>query len=83
MENYNIYSYRLLIISKKFIFALNSKYSYNITTMSSTTKSTVKYWLYFAVSLILTIGFLIILPEWFWVMLPFLLTYFVQAMDWM
>ncbi|MDB9914357.1 hypothetical protein OAD00_00730 [Saprospiraceae bacterium] len=42
-----------------------------------------KYWLYFAVSLLLTIGFLIILPEWFWVMLPFLLTYFVQAMDWM
>jgi len=51
--------------------------------MSTTTKSTVKYWLYFAVSLLLTIGFLIILPEWFWVMLPFLLTYFVQAMDWM
>ena len=49
--------------------------------MSTQEKSTRKYWLYFIVSTLVMIGFLIILPEWFWVVLPFSLTYLVLAFD--
>ena len=48
----------------------------------NTKKSTKTYWLLFFVSLLFMIGFLILLPEWFWVMLPFVGTAFVYAMDW-
>jgi len=51
--------------------------------MSDQTKSLGKYWIIFFISLIAMIAFLIILPEWFWVTLPFVFTYFVLAMDWM
>jgi hypothetical protein len=44
--------------------------------------STKKYWLYFMISMVAMIAFLILLPEWFWVMLPFVGTSFVYAMDW-
>lgn len=50
--------------------------------MSSQTNSRGKYWMMTMISLIGTILFLIFLPEWFWVMLPFLGTAFVYAMDW-
>jgi hypothetical protein len=50
--------------------------------MTTAEKDLKKYWVMFAVSLLLTIGFLIVLPEWFWVMLPPLLTSFVLAKDW-
>jgi len=50
--------------------------------MNTETTSKGKFWLAFLVSLVLTIAFLIFLPEWFWVMLPFLFTSFVGAMDW-
>lgn len=40
-------------------------------------------WIIFAVSLVVTIGFLIVDPTWFWVTLPFVLTYFVKAIDYM
>jgi len=50
--------------------------------MSNENKSLAKYWLMFLVSLAICIGFLILLPEWFWVTLPFVFTYFVLAMDW-
>ena len=49
----------------------------------ATTTSTGKYWIYFFISLIVTIGFLIVLPEWFWVVLPFLFTALVKAFDWL
>jgi hypothetical protein len=51
--------------------------------MSTNEKSLGKYWAYFAISVALTIVFLLVRPEWFWVMLPFVCTYFIQALDWM
>lgn len=51
------------------------------TTMATAT-STGKYWIMTLVSFVVTVGFLIIAPEWFWVPLPFLLTGFVKAMNW-
>jgi len=50
--------------------------------MSTETKSTRTYWMFFFISLLATLGFLLLLPEWFWVTLPFLFTSFVYAMDW-
>jgi len=38
-----------------------------------------KYWLITLVSAAACIGLLIFSPEWFWLTLPFLLTYFVKA----
>lgn len=49
--------------------------------MASKSNSTGKYWLYFIISLIAMIALLIFRPEWFWVALPFVLTYLVYAMD--
>ena len=50
--------------------------------MADQTKSLGKNWLIFFVSFIAMIAFLVVLPEWFWVTLPFVFTYFVLAMDW-
>ncbi|MEE9438229.1 MAG: hypothetical protein V3V14_04465 [Saprospiraceae bacterium] len=51
--------------------------------MSSTKSATGKWWIYFFLSLALTIVFLVLWPEWFWVVLPFLFTSLVKAFDWM
>jgi len=51
--------------------------------MSTASKDTKKHWMIFALSMVATVAFLIILPEWFWVMLPFVFTSFIQGMDWM
>ena len=51
--------------------------------MNTQSADTKKWWLFTLISLVGTIGFLILLPEWFWVMLPFLFTAFIKAMDWM
>ncbi|MCB0645177.1 MAG: hypothetical protein KDC49_00850 [Saprospiraceae bacterium] len=51
--------------------------------MTSSNTDLKKYWLYFFVSVLATIAFLIFKPEWFWVMLPFVFTYFVQAKNWL
>jgi hypothetical protein len=40
-------------------------------------------WTIFLVTLVITLGFLIFEPTWFWVFLPFVLTYFVKAIDYM
>ena len=40
-------------------------------------------WIIFAVALVATIGFLIVNPTWFWVTLPFVLTFFVKAIGYM
>jgi len=53
-----------------------------ILTMSDTSNSVGKYWLMFLISLVACILFLIFLPEWFWVTLPFLFTGFVYGMRW-
>ncbi|MDA8692562.1 hypothetical protein N9L92_00760 [Saprospiraceae bacterium] len=44
--------------------------------------STKTYWLIFIISMIGMIAFLVFLTPWFWVMLPFVGTSFVYAMDW-
>ncbi|HLO56337.1 MAG TPA: hypothetical protein VK169_18720 [Saprospiraceae bacterium] len=51
--------------------------------MTSSTESVRLYWIYTILSLAGTVAFLMIKPEWFWVMLPPLLTYFIKAMKWM
>jgi hypothetical protein len=45
------------------------------------TRSTSKYWLYFFVSLIAMIAMIIFVPAYFWLLLPFVVTYFTMAMD--
>lgn len=48
---------------------------------NTTKKSTGKYAALFFISLLACIAFLIFLPEWFWVTLPFVFTYLTQAFD--
>ena len=45
------------------------------------TKETKKYWGLFVVSTIIMIAMLIWLNEWFWLALPFSLTYLVKALN--
>ncbi|MGK0364286.1 MAG: hypothetical protein ACI85O_001343 [Saprospiraceae bacterium] len=45
------------------------------------TASKAKYWLYFLISTAAMIALLIFIPEWFWLALPFSLTYLAAAMD--
>lgn len=52
-------------------------------TTESATKSAGLDWIIFFVSLIVTIALLIFYPQWFWVPLPFVLTYLVKALDMM
>jgi len=47
----------------------------------SNSKSFAFDWLMTLASLAAIIVFLMVLPEWFWVALPFFLTYFVKALD--
>lgn len=41
------------------------------------------YWLITLVSLVACVALIILAPEWFWITLPFLLTYFVKAIGMM
>jgi hypothetical protein len=41
------------------------------------------YWLITFVSLIACVALLLLAPEWFWLTLPFLFTYFVKAIGMM
>lgn len=42
-------------------------------------ESVTKYWVFFAISVIVQLVFLIWIREYFWVVLPFLLTSFCKA----
>ena len=42
-------------------------------------ESTRMDWILFAVSLVVTIAMLIFIPAWFWLGLPFVLTYLVKG----
>lgn len=44
-------------------------------------KSTSKYWLYFFISLVVIIAMLIWVRAYFWVALPFVVTFFVKALN--
>ena len=50
---------------------------------SESNKSHSLDWIIFFVTLVITVAFLIFNPTWFWVFLPFVLTYFVKAIDYM
>ena len=41
------------------------------------------YWLITLVSLVACVALIILSPEWFWLTLPFLLTFFVKAIGMM
>lgn len=47
------------------------------------TESRKSDWLYFLISLAVMIGIFMVATPWFWVGLPFVLTYFVKGMNWM
>lgn len=50
--------------------------------MTETAQSSNKSdWLIFLVSLVITVALLVWSPEWFWVTLPFVLTYLVKALN--
>ena len=49
--------------------------------MSEATTSKTKYWVLAGISTVVTLLLLIFANQWFWVGLPFMLTYLVQAMD--
>ena len=40
-----------------------------------------KYWLYFFISTAIMLAMMVFLPGWFWVVIPFVCTYLVQAFD--
>ncbi len=48
--------------------------------MAATTTDTKKYWLFFLISLVIFLFMLVFVNEWFWVAMPFMLTYLVLAM---
>lgn len=49
--------------------------------MTERNESHGKDWLIFGVSAVLTVGLLFIAPAWFWVPLPFMLTYLTKALN--
>ena len=51
--------------------------------MASTTADRRKFWLYFLVFALLTVIALMFFNQWFWVFLPFTLTFLVMALDYM
>ena len=62
------------------ITAINLKYISVMGEMKETASKS-KYWLYFIISTAVMIALLIFIPEWFWLALPFSLTYLAAAMD--
>lgn len=48
--------------------------------METANKSTTMDWIIFLVSTVIMTGLLLYASEWFWVMLPFVLTYLVKAL---
>ena len=61
----------------RFTFTIKNK---NMETVKDTTKSD---WVIFLVSLAGMIALLAFADEWFWLALPFVLTYFVKALKFM
>ncbi len=49
--------------------------------MENATTSKGKYWLLFLVSSVAIVLLIMFASNWFWVALPFVLTYLVKAMD--
>jgi hypothetical protein len=53
------------------------------TATEQTQTSTGKYWLYFLIFFIIFILMLIFMNQWFWVAMPFMLTFLVMALGYM
>jgi hypothetical protein len=51
--------------------------------MENTKRSSASYWLLFLISLAAFVFMLIYVQAWFWLPLPFVLTFFVKALNWM
>lgn len=49
--------------------------------MEQTQDKSRTYWLYTLISLVVMIALLIVIPAWFWLALPFFLTYLVLAFN--
>jgi len=47
--------------------------------METTNKSAILDWVFFFISLVAIIALLMYASEWFWIALPFVLTFFVKA----
>lgn len=62
-------------------FNISSSYFCQKHKSMETTKSAGKYWLYFLIALIVMIFMSIVAPEFFWVALPFVFTFFAKAMN--
>lgn len=52
----------------------------NFSDMETANKSTTMDWIIFFASTIIMTGMLMYMSEWFWVALPFVLTYLVKAL---
>jgi putative copper export protein len=50
---------------------------------TATTTSTGKYWLYFLIAFVIFMFMLIFMNQWFWVSMPFMLTFLVMALGFM
>lgn len=73
-RNYTNLKTNYVIKPLHYIFAANIE-------IMEQTKSTGKYWLLFFISLAGMIAMMVYKPEFFWVILPFVGTYFAKAMD--
>lgn len=51
------------------------------TTTSTTSRG--KYWIYFLIAFVVFMLMLIFMNQWFWVAMPFMLTYLVLALGYM
>ena len=71
----------LLQISAKNVYLLKNFKKMSVKNTDAPANGN-RYWMLFGVSLAVMVGLLFTYPEWFWVILPFVCTYFVQAMDW-
>lgn len=49
--------------------------------MEQTRNDTRKYWIYTLISFIVMVALLVVIPAWFWLALPFFLTYLVMAFN--
>ena len=53
------------------------------TARQETDKSRRNDWIIFGIALVVTLFFLVVDPTWFWVPLPFVLTFFVRGIGYM
>ena len=53
------------------------------TTTTTTNESRRKYWLFFLISFVIFALMLMFMNQWFWIAMPFMLTYLVLALGYM